>query len=148
MEEESMDDKLKEQMAKMTEAVQPFCGEEIIAAMTCSHSGTLGRTLIAKIFLGGFGAAWKTSGLPNPVFIAVGRENIYAFDYRPRGFKFKIKKEVARWPRKDVIIETEGGDKMYNFTIALPSGEKFPLEIPVFMGGKELAEFFIDSIRQ
>jgi hypothetical protein len=142
-----MDDKMKEQMAKMTEAVQPYCQEEILSAMTCSHSGTMARTLISKIFLGGFGAAWGTSGLPNPVFIAVGRENIYAFDYRPRGFKFKIKKEAARWPRKNVIIETEPGDRMFKFTMAVPTGEKFPLEIPVFMGGKELVEFFINSMR-
>jgi hypothetical protein len=142
-----MDDKMKEQMAIMTEAVQPYCGEEIIAAMTCSHSGTMARTLISKIFFGGVGAGGGTSGLPNPVFIAVGRENIYAFDYRPRGFKFKIKKEVARWPRKDVIVEAEPGDKMFKFTLTVPAGEKYPLEIPVFMGGKELAEFFIDSMR-
>ncbi len=142
-----MDDKMKKQMAVMTDAVQPFCGEKIIAAMTCSHSGTMARTLIAKFFLGGFGAGWRTSGLPNPVFIAVGPENIYAFDYRPRGFKFKIKKEAARWARKDVIVEMEGGDKMVKFTLALASGEKYPLEIPVFMGGRELAEFFINAIR-
>lgn len=142
-----MDDKLVKQMAVMTDAVQPFCGEKIIAAMTCSHSGTMARTFIAKLFLGGFEAAWKTSGLPNPVFIAVGHENIYAFDYRPRGFKFKIKKQAARWPRKDVIIEAEPGDRMFKFIIAVPTGEKIPLEIPVLMGGKELAEFFINAIR-
>ncbi len=142
-----MEDKLKEQMAKMTEAVQPHCEETIISAMTCSHSGTMGRTLISKIFLGGFGAAWGTSKLPNPVFIAVGVNNIYAFDYKPRGFKFKIKKEVARWPKKDVQIEAETGGKVYKFTISTPSGDKYPLEIPVFMGGKELAEFFIKSMK-
>jgi hypothetical protein len=135
-------------MATMTEAVQPHCPEPIIAAMTCSHSGTMARTLVTKLLFGGFGAAWGTSGLPNPVFLAVGRETIYAFDYRPRGFKFKIKKEAARWPRKDVRVEVEPGERMFKFTLSLPSGERYPLEIPVFMGGRELARFFIDSLRQ
>lgn len=142
-----MDDKQKGQMKIMTDAVQPYCDEDIIAAMTCSHSGSTGRTLISKIFFGGFGASWGTSSLPNPVFLAVGKENIYAFDYKPRGFKFKIKKEAARWSRKDVIVEAETEGKMYSFTISTPNGEKFPLEIPVYMGGKEIARFFLDSIR-
>ncbi len=142
-----MDAKHKEQMAKMTEAVQPHCEENIIAAMTCSHAGSIRRTLISKIFFGGMGATGRTSGLPNPVFIAVGKENIYAFSYKPRGFKFKIKKEVARWPRKDVNIESELVGKMYSFTISTPSGEKYPLEIPLYFGGKEITEFFLDSMR-
>ena len=142
-----MDDKQKGQMKIMTDAVQPYCDEDIIAAMTCSHSGSTTRTLIAKVFLGGFGASWGTSGLPNPVFLAVGKENIYAFDYKPRGFKFKIKKEAARWHRKDVTVESETEGKMYSFTISAPAGEKYPLEIPVYMGGKELAKFFLDTIR-
>ena len=142
-----MDDKQKGQMKIMTDAVQPYCDEDIIAAMTCSHSGSTTRTLIAKVFLGGFGASWGTSGLPNPVFLAVGKENIYAFDYKPRGFKFKIKKEAARWRRKDVTVESETEGKMYYFTISTPAGEKYPLEIPVYMGGKEIAKFFLDSMR-
>jgi hypothetical protein len=143
-----MDEKMIKQMAVMTDAVQPFCGEKIVAAMTCSHSGSMARTLFSKIFLGGFGAAWRTSGLPNPVMIAVGAENIYAFDYRPRGFHFKIKKEVARWAKKDVTIEAENGDRMVTFSITPAAQEKIPLEIPVFMGGKELADFFIASLRR
>jgi len=142
-----MEEKMKQQMSVMTDAVQPYCEEPVIAAMTCSHSGSMGRTLISKLFLGGFGAAWKTSGLPNPVFIAVGEQNIYAFRYKPRGFKFKIKEEAARWPRKDITVESETGGKMVTFTISTTMGEKYPLEIPVFMGGRELAEFFINSLK-
>ncbi len=141
-----MEEKHKKQMKIMTDAVQPHCEEEIIAAITCSHSGSTTGLLISKIFFGGSGVAWKSSSLPNPVFIAVGKENIYAFAYKPRGFKFKIKKEVARWPRKDVTVQTETEGKFYRFTIFEPSGEKHPLEIPVYMGGKEIAKFFLDSI--
>ena len=142
-----MEEKHREQMAKMVDAVQPFCEEKIIAAMTCSHSGSTARTLITKIFLGGFGASWKTSGLPNPVFLAVGKENIYAFKYKPRGIGYRIKKEVVRWARRDVRVESETEGKFYKFTISEPSGEKYPLEIPVYLGGKEIAKFFLDSMK-
>jgi hypothetical protein len=92
-----MDSKLKEQMAKMVDPVQPHCDEPIIAAMTCSHAGSMGATLFSKI-LDGAGVGFKSNDLPNPVFIAVGDNTIYAFKYKPSWFKFKIKKEVARWP--------------------------------------------------
>ena len=36
-----MDPKLEKQMAKMVDAVQPHCDEQIIAAMTCSHAGSM-----------------------------------------------------------------------------------------------------------
>lgn len=142
-----MDEKSAGQMAVMTEAVQPFCEDKIIAAMTCSHSGTMSRTLISKLFFSGFGAGWKKSGLPNPVMIAVGQENVYAFDYRPKGFKFKIRKESARWPRRELMVETEPGGKMFRFTITPKSGEAIPLEVPVFMGGRELVDFFVESLK-
>ncbi|MEN8154412.1 MAG: hypothetical protein ABFR75_10360 [Acidobacteriota bacterium] len=142
-----MNEKQKKQMAVMTDAVQPHCDENIIAAITCSHGGTIARTLIAKIFLGGFGASWGTSGLPNPVFIAVGKKNVYAFSYKPRGFKFKIKKEVARWPKNELRVETDMTGKMYKFKLSTPSDESYSLEIPVMFGGRELAQFFLDSLK-
>lgn len=140
-----MDEKTKKQMAKMVDALQPHCDEEIVAAMTCSHAGSMSSGLAAK-FLGGIGAGVKTSDLPNPVFIAVGPETIYAFDYRPRGFKFKIKKEVARWPKKDVSIKIEKTGMMTRFVLNVDQGESYPLEIATMMGGKELVEVFFNSI--
>ena len=54
-----MDEKTMEQMAKMVDAVQPHCDEEIVAAMTCSHAGSMGSGLLSKL-LGIFGGGAKT----------------------------------------------------------------------------------------
>ena len=140
-----MDKKTMKQMAKMVDAVQPNCDEEIVAAMTCSHAGSMSSVLVSKL-MGGIGAGAKSSDLPNPVFIAVGDNSIYAFDYAPRGFKFKIKKEVARWPKDEISIATEKTKTMATFVLTTNAGESYPLEVPTMMGGKELVDLFLDAL--
>jgi hypothetical protein len=140
-----MDEKTMKQMAKMVDALQPHCDEEIVAAMTCSHAGSMSSVLISKL-MGGVGAGTKSSNLPNPVFIAVGSTSIYAFKYAPRGFKFKIKKEVARWPKDEVSVVVEKTSAMTTFVLTTSSGESYPLEIPTMMGGKELVDVFLEAL--
>ena len=140
-----MDEKTKKQMAKMVDAVQPHCDEEIVAAMTCSHAGSMSSVLVSKM-MDGIGAGRKTSDLPNPVFIAVGSKTIYAFKFAPRGFKFKIKKEVARWPKNEVRVEAERTKAMATFVMSTGSGENYPLEVPTMMGGKELVDVFLEAL--
>ena len=140
-----MDEKTMKQMAKMVDALQPHCDEEIVAAMTCSHAGSMSSVLISKL-MGGVGAGTKSSNLPNPVFIAVGSRSIYAFKYAPRGFKFKIKKEVARWPKDEVSVVVEKTSAMTTFVLTTSSGESYPLEIPTMMGGKELVDVFLEAL--
>ena len=140
-----MDEKTMKQMAKMVDALQPHCDEEIVAAMTCSHAGSMSSVLISKL-MGGVGVGTKSSNLPNPVFIAVGSKSIYAFKYAPRGFKFKIKKEVARWPKDEVSVVVEKTSAMTTFVLTTSSGESYPLEIPTMMGGKELVDVFLEAL--
>jgi len=140
-----MDAKYEKQMAKMVDAVQPHCDEPITAAMTCSHAGSMSAVLLSKL-VNGAGAIMKSFDLPNPVFIAVGTDTIYAFDYRPRGFKFKIKKEAARWPRNEVKVTVEKTGLMSYFVLTTASGEYYPMEIPTLMGGKELVHMFLDAL--
>jgi hypothetical protein len=140
---EKMDEKHQKQMARMVDSAQPFCDEKIIAAMTCSHAGSMKSVLLSK-FLGG-GDFSKDVDLPNPVFIAVGPSTIYAFKYKPRGFKFKIKKEVARWPKKEVKVSKQETSMMCYIVLATSSGEHYPLEVPVMMGGRELVHMFLDA---
>lgn len=139
-----MDLKFEKQMAKMVDAVQPHCDEPILAAMTCSHAGSMSAALMSK-FMGGVGVPLKSHDLPNPVFIAVGERNVYAFKYKPRGFKFKITKEVARWPKDELSVSHQETGKMCHFILALKSGESYPMEIPIMMGGKELVQMFLAS---
>jgi hypothetical protein len=142
-----MDSKLEKQMAKMVDAVQPHCDEQIVAAMTCSHAGSMSTTLLSKL-MGGSIAPTKSSKLPNPVFIAVGIKTIYAFDYRPRGFKFKIKKEAARWPKDEVSVSVEETSMMCYFVMKTSSGEIYPMEVPTLMGGRDLVKLFLDAMGQ
>ena len=130
------------QMARMVESVQPHCDEPITAAMTCSHAGSL---LLSKLTGGMVGMA-RTSELPNPVFIAVGSGTVYAFAYKPRGFKFKIKKEVARWPRGDLEVAIEETDRMCYFTMTTGSGDVYALEVATVMGAKEVVDLFLVSL--
>ena len=139
-----MDEKTMKQMAKMVDAVQPKCDEQITAAMTCSHAGSMSSLLVSKLM--GGGAVTKSHKLPNPVFIAVGAKSIYAFDYAPRGFKFKIKKEVACWPKDDVNVVVEKKSAMTTFVLTTSSGESYPLDIPTMLGGKEVVDMFLDAL--
>jgi len=129
----------------MVDALQPHCDEEIIAAITCSHAGSISSVLVSK-FMGGAGGGTKTSNLPNPVFIGVGSDTIYAFKYAPRGFKFKIKKEVARWPRSDISVSAELTKTMATFVMTTGAGESYALEFSIMMGGKELGIMFLQAI--
>jgi hypothetical protein len=140
-----MDEKTMKQMAKMVDALQPYCDERIVAAMTCSHAGSMSSVLVSKL-MGGAGAISRTSDLPNPVFIAVGPNTVYAFDYAPRGFKFKIKKEVARWPKKEIRVEAENTGAMAYFVLTTGSGESYPFEVPTMMGGKQLVDMFLEAL--
>jgi len=139
-----METKLQKQMAIMVDAVQPHCDEPIVAAMTCSHAGSMGSTLLSK-FMGGAGAPGKSCDLPNPVFIAVGAGTVYAFAYKPRGFKFKIKKEAARWPLDKVSVEVEEATTMVTFIMTVAPDQSYPLEVPVAFGGRDLVDVFLNS---
>ncbi len=148
-----MNEKTRQQMKKMVDAVQPECDEQIVAAMTCSRAGAMssalvgsvGAGLISRLF-GGGGGGKKSLKLPNPVFIAVGTGSIYAFDYAPRGFKFKIKKQVARWPKDEVNIVVKKTGAMVTFDLTTALGESHPLEVTTMMGAKELVEMFFDAL--
>ena len=140
-----MDEKTMNQMAKMVDAVQPECDDRIIAAMTCSHAGAMSSMLFGKLFSGFFGGGGQSSNLPNPVFIAVGDKTVYAFKYSPRGFGYKIKKEVARWPKDEIDLIVNRGSTMITFDLNTASGESHQLEVTTVMGGKELVEMFIEA---
>jgi hypothetical protein len=135
----------QKQMARMVDAVQPHCDEPITAAMTCSHAGSMSSLLFSKL-TGGLSGTARTSELPNPVFIAVGSDTVYAFNYRPRGFKFKIKKEVARWPRRDLTVAVEYTERMCYFTMSTPTDEVYAMEVTTVMGAKDVVDLFVATL--
>ena len=133
------------QMARMVDAVQPHCDEPITAAMTCSHAGSMSSLVLSKL-TGGMTGLNRTSDLPNPVFIAVGSNTVYAFDYKPRGFKFKIKEEVARWPKGDLGVAVEETGKMAYFTLTTGSGDVYAMEVATMMGAKDVVDLFLGTL--
>jgi hypothetical protein len=148
-----MDDKTKKQMAKMVDALQLHCDEQIVAAMICSHVGSMSSLLIGglvtqliSMLQGRSGRGSQSVKLPNPVFIAVGSKSIYAFDFAPRGFNYKIKKEVVRWPRDEVSVESKNTGVMATFTLTTGSGESYSFEITTAMGGRELVDVFFEAL--
>jgi hypothetical protein len=140
-----VDEKTMKQMAKMVDAVQPYCEERIVAAMTCNHAGSMSAVLLSKL-PGGFLANSRTSDLPNPVFIAVGDRYIYAFKYAPKGWKFKIKQEVARWPKDQISVEAERGGAMAHFVMTTSAGESYSFEVPTMMGGGPVVDMFLQAL--
>jgi hypothetical protein len=145
IEEVNMGKKTAKQMARMVDSVQPHCEEKIVAAMTCSHAGSMSMLLASKL-IGGRELGTYTSELPNPVFIAVGSKSIFAFKYAPRFFKYKIKKQVTCWPKKEVRVKGEIAGAMATFVITTKSKKNYAFEIPTMMGGKDLVDEFFQAL--
>ena len=133
------------QMARMIDSVQAHCDKPIAAAMTCSHAGSMDSLLFSKL-TGGLGGLSRTSELPNPVFIAVGKDTVYAFDYKPRGLKFKIKKQVAHWSRADLHVAVERTDRMCYFTMTTGNGDVYAMEVATVMGAAEVVDMFVAAL--
>ena len=138
----------EQQIALMVDAAQPHCDEPLISAMICGHAGSMASLLSSK-FLGVGGGTTRTSELPQPVIIAVGPTTIYAFKYKPRGFKIKIKPgwEVARWPRSSVDVVPGPTGAVSKFTLVTEQGDIYALEVTTAMGGAGAYDIFIASLQ-
>lgn len=142
--------KSPEQMiAMMVDGAQPHCDEPLESAMICSHAGSMAGALTSRFLPAGGGGVPRTSDLPNPVLIAVGPTTIYAFKYKPRGFKVKLKSgsEVARWPRSTIDVDAGPTKAISKFALVTDHGEVYALEVTTALGGTGAYELFIDSLR-
>ncbi len=140
--------KSPEQMiAMMVDGAQPHCDEPLDSAMICSHAGSMSSALTSRFVPLG-GGLTKTSDLPNPVLIAVGPTTVYAFKYKPRGFKVKLKKgsEVARWPRSSIDVERTKEGGISQFALVTEQGEVYALEVTTALGGAGAYELFMRSL--
>ena len=135
----------QKQIQRMVDAVQPHCDEPILSAMSCSHAGSMSSLLFSKL-TGGMARLARTSELPNAVLIAVGADTVFAFDYKARGFKLKVKKEVARWGRADLEIASEATSMMSYLTITTGSGDIYAMEMARIMGGGAAVDLFLASL--
>ncbi len=140
--------KSPEQMiAMMVDGAQPHCDEPLQSAMICSHAGSMASVLTSR-FLPAGGGLPRTSELPNPVLIAVGPSTIYAFKYKPKGFKVKLKSgsEVARWPRSSIDVEVGKAGAVSQFALVTDQGEVYTLEVTTALGGAGAYDLFIKAL--
>lgn len=140
--------KSPEQMiAMMVDGAQPHCDEPLESAMICSHAGSMSSALTSR-FLPAGGGLPRTSELPNPVLVAVGPTTVYAFKYKPRGFKVKLKSgsEVARWPRSTIDVERTTSGAVSQFALVTDQGEVYALEVTTALGGTGAYELFIRAL--
>jgi hypothetical protein len=138
----------EETMAIMVAAVQPHCDEPVRAAMICSHAGSMSAALTQH--LGASSGRVYTSELPNPLMLGVGDQSVYAFAYKPKGFKIKLKKgsEEARWPRQGLRVEADDpGGAVSQFAIVTADGNAYALEATTAMGGDVVLARFLDLLR-
>lgn len=141
--------KSPEQMIEMmVEGAQPHCDEPLSAAMVCSHAGSMSTALMSAVTTH-FPSLRRGASLPNPALIAVGPTTVYAFKYKPRGFKVKLKKgsEVARWPRSDVHVEVGEAGRVTTPFALVAGDEVHELEVTTAMGGAGAFDLFVAALR-
>lgn len=139
----------EQMMAMMVDGAQPHCDEPLTAAMVCNHAGSMGAALTSALSSFG-GGIRRTSKLPNPLLLAVGPTTVYAFKYKPKGFKVKLKRgsEVARWARRDVRLEVDQpGVLTTQFALAVEPDEVYELEATTARGGAGAFALFVDAMR-
>ena len=140
--------KSPEQMiAMMVDAAQTHCDEPLQSAMICTHAGSMKNLFVGK--LGGVGGGQtRTSELPSPLLVAVGQDTVYAFKYKPKGFKIKLKKgsEAARWRKSSIHVETGSSGGVSDFAIITDSGDIYALEVTTALGGAEAFNMFIATL--
>jgi hypothetical protein len=136
--------------AKAISAVQPYCHEQILAALPWSRTRTT-RSDISEILSPRLLKPKETQAsagvLPDPVLIAVGGKTIYCFDFSPRLSGFKVKRQAACWARNEVTIAVERANAMTYMMISTHLGERHALEVfTVSVPQAQLVDAFLDAI--
>lgn len=137
-------------IGKMTEAVQPHCDETVRCAMTAQPAGSWGAAGLAQIsglgqMIGSSQAKKRSGGMPKNVLLAVTDTKLIAFEYKPRGTKFKVKDAVAAWDRDSIQIGAEKKKITYLIVITDEDGNRSELEIGS-MGSGEMVPMFFESL--
>lgn len=139
-------------VARMIAAVQPYCDEEVIAALPCAeaHADSAGSNLLTarqKQLVGGTRPGLCSDSLTETVFLAAGARWMYAFDYAPTFYGYEIKQELARWPRSGTDVVAEKTSLMVYFVITLRCGASYAFEARTMSAALGLpAVAFLDAL--
>jgi hypothetical protein len=91
-----------EKLGRPVEAVGLFSRPGWASTMALGFFSYLGHLISNRA-----GAA-KSGGLPMNVILAVTSDEVYAFDFTPKGTSVKLKEPVGIWPRAEVRAERIG----------------------------------------
>lgn len=90
-------------------AVAPHVQGELLAVGTFTRSGSMGSFGLAKVspLAGAIKRQidkGKSDGLPLNFVVAVTDQQVYVFDYKPRGTSIKVKDALRVWNRDQVRV--------------------------------------------
>lgn len=102
-------DKYDAYREKQMMAVAPHVRGELLAVGTFSRSGSMGSFGLGKVSpLAGVVKRQmdkgKADGLPQNFVVAVTDEQVYVFDFKPRGTSIKVKDALRVWNRNQVHL--------------------------------------------
>ncbi len=113
-----MSDRDAKYRAKYVEALQPHVADPIRAVGVFSRPGSLAMAGMMQLSpAAGYAMEDRSSGLPRNVVMAVTDRSVHVFDFRPKGFNIKVKKEVATWSREGLVV-TKGSGGMLATRVA------------------------------
>lgn len=145
--------KVQEGIDRLVAAVQPQLPEQVIAVMPAQHAGAYGRAVGAAVGAGGAAlfagrrAKKAAGGLPPNILLALTANGLYAFGYKPKGFKGVTATPAKAWPRQGLGIHTEPGRVTNRIVLHGPAvGEPIALEYASFGGGQQLLEDFLRAV--
>lgn len=142
--------KTPEQMlAVIVDAVQPHCDEVIETAIMCSRPGALGSTLLNAVSTADVFSS-SGNGLPPTTIVAVGPTTIVVFEYKPKGFKVKVKdgSEVARLDRRTTTVEVGDGGMMTSQFALVGADAAYAFEVTTVRGAREAFDQFIEVLQR
>lgn len=102
-------DKYEQYRDNQMMAVAPFVQGQVLAVGTFSRSGSMGAMGLGQI--SPLAASikrrmdkGKSDNLPQNFVVAVTDQQVYVFDYKPRGTSIKVKDPLRVWDRDQVRI--------------------------------------------
>lgn len=102
-------DKYEQYRDNQMMAVAPFVQGPVLAVGTFSRSGSMGAMGLGQV--SPLAASikrrvdkGKTDGLPQNFVVAVTDQQVYVFDFKPRGSTIKVKEALRVWDRDQVRV--------------------------------------------
>lgn len=138
-----MSERNEKYRAKYLEAVQPHVADPVRAIGVFSRPGSLAMAGLMHISTAvAVSMEDRSSGLPRNVVMAVTDDAVHVFDFKPKGFNIKVKKEVATWPRAGITV-TKGEGGMLATRVAFDWADGGHVELDSNIGGTGFNEELI-----